>query len=44
MNICEALRQALRSGEPVVAPLCYDPLTSGFPGDPAGIKMLRDEI
>jgi len=24
----KALRQALRSGEPVVAPLCYDPLSS----------------
>lgn len=37
MGVCQALRQALRSGEPVVAPLCYDPLTSklvehlGFP-------------
>lgn len=37
MDVCQALRQALRSGEPVVAPLCYDPLTSklvehfGFP-------------
>jgi 2-methylisocitrate lyase-like PEP mutase family enzyme len=27
MGVCQALRQALRSGEPVVAPLCYDPLT-----------------
>jgi 2-methylisocitrate lyase-like PEP mutase family enzyme len=37
MGVCQALRQALQSGEPVVAPLCYDPLTSklverlGFP-------------
>lgn len=37
MGACRALRQVLRSGEPVVAPLCYDPLTSklvehlGFP-------------
>jgi 2-methylisocitrate lyase-like PEP mutase family enzyme len=37
MGGCQALRQALRGGEPVVAPLCYDPLTSklvehlGFP-------------
>jgi 2-methylisocitrate lyase-like PEP mutase family enzyme len=28
MGVCQALRQALRSGEPVVAPLCYDPLSS----------------
>lgn len=37
MGVCQALRQALRGGGPVVAPLCYDPLTSklvehlGFP-------------
>jgi len=37
IGVCQALRQALRGGEPVVAPLCYDPLTSkpvehlGFP-------------
>jgi hypothetical protein len=37
MGGCQPLRQALRSGEPVVAPLCYEPLTSkldervGFP-------------
>jgi hypothetical protein len=38
MGVC----QALRSGEPVVAPLCYDPLTSklveylGFPAASPG--------
>jgi 2-methylisocitrate lyase-like PEP mutase family enzyme len=37
MGVCQTLRQALRGGGPVVAPLCYDPLTSklvehlGFP-------------
>jgi methylisocitrate lyase len=37
MGVCQALRQALQRGEPVVAPLCYDPLSSklvehlGFP-------------
>jgi 2-methylisocitrate lyase-like PEP mutase family enzyme len=37
MGVCQALRRSLQSGEPVVAPLCYDPLTSklverlGFP-------------
>jgi len=32
MGVCQALRQALQSGEPVVALLC------------AEIKMIRDEI
>jgi hypothetical protein len=32
MGVCQALRQALQSGEPVVAPLC------------AEIKMIRDAI
>jgi 2-methylisocitrate lyase-like PEP mutase family enzyme len=37
MGVCKALQRALRSGESVVAPPCYDPLTSklvehlGFP-------------
>jgi 2-methylisocitrate lyase-like PEP mutase family enzyme len=26
-GVCQVLRQALRGGEPAVAPLCYDPLT-----------------
>jgi 2-methylisocitrate lyase-like PEP mutase family enzyme len=48
--VCQALRQALQRGEPVVAPLCYDPLTSrlvehlGFPaaylgGGPLGFVL-----
>jgi hypothetical protein len=32
MGVCQALRQALQSSEPVVAPLC------------AEIKMIRDAI
>ena len=38
MGVCQVLRQALRGGEPVVAPLCYDPLTGklvGYLGFPA---------
>ena len=50
MGVCQALRQSLQSGEPVVAPLCYDPLTSELKengrisGDSAEIKAIRDEI
>jgi 2-methylisocitrate lyase-like PEP mutase family enzyme len=46
MGVCQALRQALRSGEPVVAPLCYDPLSSklvehlGFPAAYLGAGAL----